>query len=99
MREKEEPLLRQLPHLPDLQSAWLILNLCCSARANHLLRALPPSLSRAYSVAHDEAMWETCKQLVALGAERSTEHDVARAVAGLQGREGGLGLRCAERQR
>ena len=43
-------LLDELPHLPDLQCAWLLLLLlhCASPCANHALRTLPPSESASY---------------------------------------------------
>ena len=56
--EKERHFLSHLPHLPDLQCAWLFLPMCAAPRANHLLRSLPPSLAEAYGEAHDEALWE-----------------------------------------
>ena len=34
----EQELLSQLPRLPDLQCAWLLLAMCASPRANHALR-------------------------------------------------------------
>eukprot|EP00973_Karenia_brevis_P044888 6216202-Karenia_brevis.AAC.1 len=81
MTNKEQPLLDELPHLPDLQSAWLILKLCCAARANHLIRGLPPSLSASYAVAHDRAMWQTCKQLFDCPDEDAATEETARALA------------------
>ena len=57
--QEERKLLQQLPELPDLQCSWLLLAMCASPRANHALRSLPPSESRGYAAAHDEAVWET----------------------------------------
>ena len=34
--EAEHALLDELPHLPDLQTAWLLLSFCASPRAQHL---------------------------------------------------------------
>ena len=42
---KERYLLEQLPRLPDLQCAWLLLAMCASPRANHALRTVPPPRS------------------------------------------------------
>ena len=39
--QEERRLLHELPELPDLQCAWLLLALCASPRANHALRTLP----------------------------------------------------------
>ena len=59
MRE-EQLLLDQLPKLPDLQCARLLLAQCASPRANHALRTVPPDHVAAYAVAHDAALWEAC---------------------------------------
>ena len=45
---EEQFLLDHLPHLPDLQRAWLLL-LCASTRANHALRNIPPNEVRPYA--------------------------------------------------
>ena len=45
----ERQLLDHLPHLPDLQCAWLLLLMCASPRTNHAIRTLPPSESVAYA--------------------------------------------------
>ncbi|CAE7311141.1 unnamed protein product, partial [Symbiodinium sp. KB8] len=49
-------LLQELPLL-DLQCAWLLLAMCASPRADHLLRTLPPDLSASYVRGHDDAVW------------------------------------------
>ena len=43
---RQADFLRELPHLPDLQAAWLLLTYCAAPRAQHLLRTVPPTLSR-----------------------------------------------------
>ena len=55
--EEEKRLLQELPELPDLQCAWLLLYLSAAARANHLLRVVPPHEATAYAELHDEEMW------------------------------------------
>ena len=42
----EEALLRQLPQMPDLQCAWLLLCYCAAPRANHALRTIPNTKGR-----------------------------------------------------
>ena len=54
--QEERRLLDELPRLPDLQCAWLLLLFCASPRANHALRTLPPSESASYARAHDQAV-------------------------------------------
>ena len=51
----ENELLSELPRLPDLQCAWLLLAMCASPRANHALRTVPPLDIAAYAQAHDAA--------------------------------------------
>ncbi|CAE7295808.1 unnamed protein product, partial [Symbiodinium microadriaticum] len=62
MRTEREP-LHQLPLLPDLQCAWLLLAMCASPRANH---ALPQAVA-FYAHAHDAAIWETLELCLGLG--------------------------------
>ena len=61
--------------------------------ANHLCRVLPPSSSKAYSEAHDAAVWTTFCKLAQ--AEELAGDKVAQDVATLPTRLGGLGLRSA----
>ena len=57
--QEERKLLQQLPELPDLQCSWLLFSMCASPRAKHALRTLPPSESRGYAAAHNEAIRKT----------------------------------------
>ena len=43
-------LLARIPAVQDLQAAWVILLFCASARANFLLRALPPQAAYEFSL-------------------------------------------------
>ena len=91
----ERQLLDHLPHLPDLQCAWLLLLMCASPRANHAIRTLPPSESVAYARMHDEAIWATlCDCLGGVGEEDASH---AHGIASLPAALGGLGLQSAER--
>ena len=54
--EEGGTLLERIPMVTDLQSAWLILLHCASARANHLLRVLEPQSVAACARAHDEGV-------------------------------------------
>ena len=77
----EQQLLDQLPKLPDLQCAWLLLRLCASPRANHAIRTMPPSQSAAYASAHDAAVWATLQAF--LGGPSERDNGLAREVAAL----------------
>ena len=85
----EQALLEQLTQLPDLQCAWLLLAMCASPRASHVLRTVPPDDIAAYAVAHDAALWDML--LHCLGGTGPE----ARCVAFLPAALGGLGLQGA----
>ena len=91
----EKELLHQLPLLPDLQCAWLLLAMCASPRANHALRTVPPQAVASYAQAHDAAIWETLELCLGGIAEADVAH--AQHVATLPAALGGLGLRSAIR--
>ena len=63
--------------LPDLLCAWLLLAMCASPRADHLLRTLPPDLSASYARGHDDAVWRCL--LALLGEEDDVDPEVAAA--------------------
>ena len=92
--------LDHLPHLPDLQCAWLLLFLCGSTRANHALRNIPPDVVQPYAEARDRAI---CATLWAcLGEEAGSSDPLASpawAIATLPAALGGLGLQSAVRTR
>ena len=94
---EEARLLQELPLLPDLQCAWLILAMCAAPRADHLLRTLPPDLSASYARGHDDAVWQCLRDLLGEPDDRDPEVAAARRLALLPARLGGLGLQCAER--
>ena len=96
--EKERRLLLQLPQLPDLQCAWLLLLFCVAPRAQHLLHTVPPAAIAEYARAHDNAVWQTMQDMLG-GREADAEaaQHQARDIAFLPASLGGLGLLHAER--
>ena len=70
-------LLDEVRLLQELQCAWLLLAMCASPRADHLLRTLPPSLSASYARGHDDAVWRCL--LALLGEEDDADPEVAAA--------------------
>ena len=94
-RQKKDTLLRELPKLPDLQCAWLLLSFCAAPRANHALRTVPPDLLAPYTAARDAAVWGTLQ--ACLGATAEDEACPARDIALLPASLGGLGLSQATR--
>ena len=65
--EEKGHMLRQLPNMPDLQCAWVMLAISAVPRANHMVRMLPPSQVRGYAERHDAAIWQTFCQLFEAG--------------------------------
>ena len=92
---KESALWHAIPTIPDLQCAWQLLLQSANPRANHAMRTLPPSVSRAYCEAHDKGIWSTAKLLI--GVSGSTDTEEVHQLASLPMRMGGLGLRSATR--
>ena len=80
--------------ITDLQSAWLILLHCASARANYLLRVVEPQSVVAYARTHDDVVW-TC--MCALLNINTTQEEDIRSCANLPLVLGGVGLRSATR--
>ena len=96
----EQLFLERPLHVPDLQSAWLLLLFCAAARANHLLRFLPPTASEEYAISRDAAVWQALRELLAQGRLSESAGPLAqrtRHLARLSGRMGGLGLTSAAR--
>ena len=93
---EEQRLLDKLLDLPDLQCAWLLLLLSATPRANHLLRAVRPTLLAEYCTNHDQALWNTLAKLLNLSDAESQDW-LSRNMATLPARHGGLGLRSASR--
>ena len=56
--EEHQTLLDRIPHVKDLQSAWLLLLHCALARANYQLRSVDPASTGEFSEAHDQGIWQ-----------------------------------------
>ena len=82
--EEHQELLRRIPTVPDLQSAWLLLLHCAAAKATYLLRVLP------FAAAHYEGLWQCFLQVarhLAGPASRHTDHDHSASCSGRVGVE------------
>ena len=93
---KHRTLLDRLLLLSDTQAAWLLLSFCAASRAQYALRALPPADTRAYAAGHDAAIL-SCLDSLLHADTASGLPALAAACAQLALRNGGLGLRSAER--
>ena len=95
--DEEAQLLAHLPHLADLQCVWILLLYSAVPRANHLLHAVPPSLSAPYAPAHDDALRNCLSQLLQQQQSPLPPGSQAARVSSLPHRMGGAGLRSAAR--
>ena len=46
-------LFERIPHVVDVQIAWLLFTFCAATRANYWLRTVPPELTAEYARVHD----------------------------------------------
>ena len=77
------------PGDPRVQTATLLLRLCGQGKATHLLRTLPPALTKEFAEKLDKATEDTLENLCRLDALTPTQREQLR----LPLRRGGLGLR------
>ena len=94
---KEEEFWRTIPWFRDLQCAWQLMLQCAGPRCHHFLRTVPPSLSAAYAEVHDSGMQQVMNGLLELLPGDQRQQEVARMIASLPMRMGGLGIRSATR--
>ena len=95
--DEKQCLLERTPLIQDLQSAWLLLFHCASARANYQIRAVCPAAVELYAQTHDEDFWQCLGRI--LHIDRAKCSNEVRESATLALTLGGLGLRSAVRTR
>ena len=85
--EEQHILLNRIPRVQDVQSAWLILLHCASARAHHYIRALHPAatLSAAPPRTRIPAFWASWADSLAMIRQRHPDVAV-QLVHQLEGR-------------
>ena len=89
-------LLERIPRVHDVQSAWLLLLHCASARANYQLRSVPPNATADFASTHDAGLWRCLCSILQLDpAQPDSIHETAIVPLSL----GGLGFRLASRTR
>ena len=96
---EHDRLLQRIPHVPHLQSAWLLLLYCAAPRCVYLLRTLAPTDTADFAAQHDTAVRSCLATLLAGGGDTGTMPELSARRAQLPLRLGGLGLGSAERQR
>ena len=94
--EEHHTLLDRIPHVKDLQCAWLLLLHCASARANFQLRTVDPASTGEFSEAHDQGIWQCLCNILQIDP---TQAQTVKDIASLPLVSGGLVLRSARRTR
>ena len=89
---QQRTLLERIPAVPDLQSAWLLLLHCASARANYLLLVVEPQAVAEYARSHDDGIWQCLCTILHISPDMSPD---TRSAANLPLVLGGVGLRSA----
>jgi len=85
---EENRLLAHIQELGDLQVSWLLLYMCAVPRANHLLRIVPPSMSKNYAFQHSASIFCTLEKL--LRVENAVDNGVGRGMASIPQVMGGV---------
>ena len=83
-------LLARIPMVEDVQSAWLLLVHCASARANHVVRVVEPQMAAAFCQRHDAGVWECLCRILHISPEQGDD-----VTASMPFVLGGIGLRSA----
>ena len=94
VRREHEVLLSRIPSINDVQSTWLLLVHCASARACYYLKALRVE---GFARAHDVGLWRCLQNILQLDQHQCSV--VVQDVATLPLCLCGLGLRSAWRSR
>ena len=93
---EHQTLLDHIPRVKDLQSAWLLLSHCASARANYHIHSVDPVRTAEFAQVHDDGVWHCVCNLLQIEPTRAA---YVRDIASLPLVLGGLGLRSAGRSR
>ena len=76
--------MERIPAVANLQVVWLILLFCGSARANFLLRALPPETTREFARQHDESFRTCLSELLGVTVDVCDTGSLPLALVGLR---------------
>ena len=97
VEQEQQTLLDRIPSVSDVQSAWLLLLHCASARANYQLRVVHPSVVEGFARAHDAGLWQCLSSILHIDPAQCEA--TVRDATGMPLSLGGLGLRSAIRSR
>ena len=86
-------LLDRIPHVSDLQCAWLLLLFCAASRPNYVLRVLHPDATREFAAHHEKGVRRCLSRLLGVVLP-----DGAWNLATIPLSLGGMGLRSAIKQ-
>ena len=89
-------LLERIPRVHDVQSAWLLLLHCASARANYQLRPVLPDATADFATTHDAGLWRCLCSILQFNP---AQPDSIRETAIVPLSQGGFGLHSASRTR
>ena len=92
-RQEHQVLLDRIPHVTDVQTAWLLLLFCGATRANYWIRTVSPRFSGGFAQEHDEAVMRCLGRI--LHVDPSALHPSVNQAATLPFSLGGLGIRSA----
>ena len=95
--QEESKLWEALSWVPDVQCAWQILLQCVGPYCHHFLRTVPFAQSATCTHSHDVGMWTATETVFGRLPGNVQQKDMARCLATLPMRLGGLGLRLATR--
>ena len=96
-RQEHQVLLDRIPHVTDVQTAWLLLLFCGATRANYWIWTVSPRFSGGFAQEHDEAVMRCLGRI--LHVDPSALHPSVNQAATLPFSLGGLGIRSAFRIR
>ena len=84
--DEHRVLLDRIPRVRDVQSAWLLLLHCASARSNYQLRSVPPDASAEFAAIHDAGLWRCLCSILQLDpAQADTVQETATVPLSLGG--------------
>ena len=62
--DEQSLLFERIPHVGDVQAAWLLLSFCAATRANFWLRTVPREFTLDYAEKHDRSVHRCLEQIL-----------------------------------